>query len=179
MHVRNFRGAQARRRDLVYEITIDPDHYRIKEELPGLADTWDPGDAVSELLDVLLDMINPFYQPRIDAIKKRKKLSDSAVTTDRDVARIIAEREAEMRQLEEGVFRLLLRRGPGGTFMKREFLADVKGALSELRGHGADLTQKNLARVLGYSARNIRGRLKNYDMTWDDLLREAEGDRSS
>ncbi len=167
---------EARRRNRVIEITVDPDHYRIKEELPGLADTWDPGDAVSELLDLLLDMISPFYQTKIDAIKKRKKLSVNAATADRDLAKIFAERDAEMRQLEKGVFRLLLRRGPGGTFMKREFLAGVKGALSELRGHGADLTQENLAGVLGYSARNIRGRLKNYGMTWDDLLRDAEGD---
>jgi DNA-binding transcriptional regulator YiaG len=133
---------------------IDPEHFQFKAEFPSFANQYenDPNAFIRKLIDQFSnETIKPAYQGRIEAIKKRKKLSTNAVTTDPEISSIIDEREAEINHLKQALFEAFLTRSVGAPpKIPRDKL--VK-AIREL---GDDATQAAVAKELGVDIRTLR-----------------------
>jgi hypothetical protein len=94
-------------------VEYDEHRYRISKKLPLLAGAYNSNSLMTLVANFFDELLWSACLPQIEAIEKRKKLSSDESPKDKDVLKLLAQRDREQVRLFRGVADVLMSRKLG------------------------------------------------------------------
>jgi hypothetical protein len=149
-----------------FEINVE--RFRIKRQFSLLARGYDASSLISSIAMHNLSLYRSVVQPEIEAIKKRKNLTDGAAQKDGEILALLRRRDMELRRLNVMMLDVFLKRKkqPSDCEFLRERIYD---ALQEIK----KLNYATLAMKLGkHSADALRMEMARCGLSIKELKKE-------